>query len=364
MSGSPIRPRGVWLLLLLAAIPLAGCTSLMAHFGASMPPELQAHGVPASAEILELWDTGWTVNDSPVIGMRVRVHPEDRPDFEARIEKTTISRLATGQFQPGNVIPVRFDPQNPALVAVDFEPAGPAEQAGRADRSERLSSGNPYRDEYVEAQRAGVAPEPPPVQPAVYLGTSDSAADAQALFENNYVLIGGSGVHGGENLQQAIAQGKEVGAALVVVYGSFRTPQGGTLDVLPFRPRRLEPGGNVPAGWSKGLFTNLGAGDRFAAYWGKTRPAILGIVVRPLDASEQARYERGVVVDAVASGSPADDAKIAAGDVIVAIGGDAIGDPLAMPALVESHAGQSVRIDLVRNGSPLTVTAQLNPSSR
>jgi S1-C subfamily serine protease len=112
------------------------------------------------------------------------------------------------------------------------------------------------------------------------------------------------------------------------------------------------------------LFSNLGAGDRFAAYWGKTRPAILGIVVRPLDASEQARYERGVVVDAVASGSPADDAKIAAGDVIVAIGGESIGDPLAMPALVESHAGQSVRIDLVRNGSPLTVTAQLNPSSK
>jgi hypothetical protein len=330
----------------------------MAHFGASMPPELQAHGVPATAEILELWDTGWTVNDSPVIGMRVRVHPEDRPDFEARIEKTTISRLATGQFQPGNVIPVRFDPQNPSLVAVDPDPPG------HADHADRPSSGNPYRDEYVESQRAGVAPEPPPVQPAVYLGTSDSAADAQALFENNYVLLGGSGVHGGEDLQQAIAQGKEVGAALVVLYGSFRTPQGGTLDVLPFRPRPLASDGQPPPGWSKGLFSNLGAGDRFAAYWGKTRPAILGIVVRPLDASEQARYERGVVVDAVASGSPADDAKIAAGDVIVAIGGESIGDPLAMPALVESHAGQSVRIDLVRNGSPLTVTAQLNPSSK
>ncbi len=86
-----------------------------------MTPELRQSGVAASAQILEIWDTGWTINDDPVIGMRVRVQAPDRPDFEATIAKTTVSRIAVAQFQPGAVIPVRFDATNPSIVAVDPE---------------------------------------------------------------------------------------------------------------------------------------------------------------------------------------------------------------------------------------------------
>ena len=324
---------------------------MMHTFGGGMTPELQASGVPASAEILELWDTGWTINDSPVVGMKVRVMPDGGEPFEATIDKTTISRLAISQFQPGNVIPVRFDPQNPALVAVDPEPPQRAV----------ASTGNPYRDAFEAVRQAGVGMSPPPVQPAIFLGTADSGADAQALYENNFALLGGSGVHGGADLQQAIEQGQEIGAAVVVVYGSFVPSSGVALGVLPYRRRPLEPGAQVPAGWSKGLFSNLGPDDRFAAYWGKTRPAILGVVVRPLDADESARFGHGAFVDAVATGSPAADARIAAGDVLVAIEGQTIGDALALPALLESLAGKPVRIDLLREGDPLSVTAQLNP---
>ncbi len=126
--------RGILLSLALASLGLAGCTSMMVHFGGGVSKELQQNGVVARASIAEVWDTGWTINDNPVIGMKVRVQPSDRPAFEATIEKTTVSRIATWQFQPGNTVPVRFDPANPAIVAVDFgaelpEAAAPREES-------------------------------------------------------------------------------------------------------------------------------------------------------------------------------------------------------------------------------------------
>jgi membrane-associated protease RseP (regulator of RpoE activity) len=152
----------------------------------------------------------------------------------------------------------------------------------------------------------------------------------------------------------------------VVVYGRFGPIGGRSLDVLPFRPRPAAPEVGTPAtAWSSGLFSNLGADGRFAAYWRRTRPGVLGIVSRPLDAREQARLSRldGVVVEAVTNGSPAESAGIAAGDVLVAVDGKPLGDPLALPALLGSLAGNSVRIDLIRDGRPLSVGARLNSAT-
>lgn len=354
MTGSRQRIRRAWSLALLACVPLAGCTSILTAVGGGVSEELRANGVSAPAEIQEIWDTGWTINDSPVIGMKVRVLPAGLPAFEATIAKTTVSRIALYQFEPGNVVPVRFDPQDPTVIAVDFE--APAREAA--------SSGNPYRDRFVRIPQAESGLLPPPTEPEIFLGTADSAADTQALFENNYALLGSSTVKGGSDLRQALDMGKEAGAALVVVYGSFAPSPEATLDVLPYRRRPLEPGapGAAPSSAWRGLFSNLGSDDRFAAYWGKTRPAILGIVFRPLDPREQAQLGSGVVVDAVADGSPAASARIVAGDVIVAIEGKPVADALALPPLLGSLAGRTVRIDLIRNGNPSSVTAQLNPA--
>jgi membrane-associated protease RseP (regulator of RpoE activity) len=115
--------------LVLAGLAFAGCSSMVAHFGGGVSKELRQNGVVARATIQEIWDTGWTVNDNPVIGMKVLVLPVDRPAFTATIEKTTISRVATPQFQPGNSVPVRFDPRNQGVVAVDFAAELPAAAA-------------------------------------------------------------------------------------------------------------------------------------------------------------------------------------------------------------------------------------------
>jgi hypothetical protein len=350
--------REVRALALLASLSLVSCSGLMHAFGGGMTPELQQSGVSATAQILEIWDTGWTINDSPVIGMRVRVQPPDRPDFEATIAKTTISRIAVPQFQPGAVIPVRFDPDNPALVAVDPE--------GGSSQASAPSSGNPYRDRFERSEMAGAVFLPPPATPQLYLGTGDMTTDVQTLFENEYAMLGGSSVRNAANLEQAVEQGREIGAALVVVYGHFTPPPGTTLEVLPLS-RRAASGRSVgsAAGATRFLTGSLGPEDQFASYWGKTRPGILGIVSRPLDAEEQARLRRhgGIVVETVLSGSPAAAAGIAVGDVVVAIGGRTLADPRAVPEILTALAGQQVGFDLIRDGSPMSVTVQLNRAS-
>lgn len=96
-----------------------GCGTIDRFSGVAAARELQATGVAAEAEILSLWDTGITVNNDPVIGLKVRVRPKDGEPYEATIAKSLVSRLDVPRFQPGRVIPVRVDPHDPARVAVD-----------------------------------------------------------------------------------------------------------------------------------------------------------------------------------------------------------------------------------------------------
>src|SRR5581483_2540222 len=192
-------------LAFVVCLALVGCSALMTKVGGGMTPELRRNGVAARAQVLEIWDTGWTINDDPVIGMRVRVQPSDRPPFEARIEKTTVSRIAVAQFQPGAVIPVRFDPKDPTAIAVDPDGAV-AEQDDDDESGETAASatGNPYRDHFEQAQVVGASVLPPPPSPELYLGTADEAADTQTLFENHYTLIGSASVHRASDPQQAL----------------------------------------------------------------------------------------------------------------------------------------------------------------
>lgn len=110
--------RTVLTLVLLLTL-LTGCGTIDRMSGVSEAKRLQEAGVPGTARILKLWDTGITVNDDPVIGLEVEVAREDGSVYTATIPKTLISRLDVPQFQPGLPVSVRIDPQDPSLVAVD-----------------------------------------------------------------------------------------------------------------------------------------------------------------------------------------------------------------------------------------------------
>ncbi len=74
-------------------------------------------GVPAEAEILEVSDTGTTINMDPQVRFKLRVHPKSGEPYETET-KAVVSRLKVHEFQPGAWIEVMVDPADPRLVAV------------------------------------------------------------------------------------------------------------------------------------------------------------------------------------------------------------------------------------------------------
>ncbi len=114
----------------LPANPAPTFTSAASNRGHDDMPQ----GVAAQAEILEHWENTRRTDGDPdgyFIGLSVRVHPADRPAYEATIERTGISPLDIPRFQPGRVIPVRVDPQDPSRVMVDLAPSRDPQQVGR-----------------------------------------------------------------------------------------------------------------------------------------------------------------------------------------------------------------------------------------
>lgn len=77
-------------------------------------------GLPAEATVLEINDTGMTINQSPVVRMILEVRPPGGSPFRAETEQW-IGRLQVHQIQPGAVVQVRYDPQSHS-VALDSVP--------------------------------------------------------------------------------------------------------------------------------------------------------------------------------------------------------------------------------------------------
>jgi hypothetical protein len=106
------------LFLVCAVYLLTGCAVVDRMSGVSHARDIQKRGVEAEATILRVWDTGMTVNDDPVVGLLLEVRPTGTAVYQAET-KALISRIDVPQFQPGHVIPVKYDPNDPKQVAVN-----------------------------------------------------------------------------------------------------------------------------------------------------------------------------------------------------------------------------------------------------
>lgn len=81
--------------------------------------KLQRDGLSAEATILEIRETGWTVNNIyPVVRLKLQVRPPGGQPYEAEVQ-TLIGRLDVPQVQPGAVVAVRYDPRDASRVALD-----------------------------------------------------------------------------------------------------------------------------------------------------------------------------------------------------------------------------------------------------
>ena len=111
-------------MLLACALPvvaLTGC-AIRDHFtGESEARKIREVGVAAPATVVQIWDTGVTVNNDPVVGFLLDVKPEGQAPFQAKT-KALVSRLAVPRVQPGAQLKVMYDPKDTTRVALDPVP--------------------------------------------------------------------------------------------------------------------------------------------------------------------------------------------------------------------------------------------------
>ena len=149
--------------------------------------KLLASGTRANGRILEVYDTGVTVNNQPQIGIKVEVTPLAGPPFTSEI-KLVISRLQTAYYQPGATCVVRYDPNDKDTVAIESFGGGLNDASSQQFGSFQPAQSSPYfpgkTAKEIEAVLEGIAAEENRLRS---IGTECKAVIKKADWTNIYV---------------------------------------------------------------------------------------------------------------------------------------------------------------------------------
>lgn len=111
--------RGLWQLALIAVVVLAIPALFYgpAYLRHRHEVRVRAEGLPATAVVLRLVDTGSRRNSMPVVDIELEVTAEGRPPWRASIRRV-VSMVEMPSLGPGRQLPVRYDPARPDIVAL------------------------------------------------------------------------------------------------------------------------------------------------------------------------------------------------------------------------------------------------------
>ena len=140
------------IIIVVPVLMIVGVVVMRMLRGSAQNREVLAHGTSAPATIVRVWETGTRLNDQPQIGVVLQVQPADKPAFQAET-KMFISYLQAAQLQPGMLVNVRYDPQNPGKVAVESATGMSAANLG-ATNVQQFEDTLRTQDKYYEAIRS------------------------------------------------------------------------------------------------------------------------------------------------------------------------------------------------------------------
>jgi hypothetical protein len=93
-------------------------------FGTKESKRIQAMGREATAVVQGIGENSQggivTINDQPLLNLQLEVHDGSVPPYPVSLD-TVIPRAAVPQFQPGAVIPIKIDPENPDKIIIDWQ---------------------------------------------------------------------------------------------------------------------------------------------------------------------------------------------------------------------------------------------------
>lgn len=127
---SSVTQLVIWTIVPIVAITVVGLVIFFVFVRRIMGADrkLIATGIPGTAVVLDVRDTGVTINHTTaVLEARLQVTIPGQAPYEATAE-VKMGRMSWGGLQPGMTVPVKVDPQNPARVAIDWH----AQQRGMA----------------------------------------------------------------------------------------------------------------------------------------------------------------------------------------------------------------------------------------
>ena len=77
-------------------------------------------GLRGKATIEGVWEVGSYMNMSPVLRIQARVERDDGTEPYVAVFDEVVAQLHMGRMQPGSVLGVAVDPQNPMDMAIDW----------------------------------------------------------------------------------------------------------------------------------------------------------------------------------------------------------------------------------------------------
>lgn len=226
----------------------------------------------------------------------------------------------------------------------------------------------------------------------IFTQSANPTNDLNELLRNGYGLIGVSAFQGPPQSQDALTtQAKKIGADVVLYSCVYLGSQQTAVPFLQYHPGQTyttTSSGTVNANaWGNGGYA-YGTGNYYgnstttspgtfstqvvpvtiqryqyeAGFFRKLKPSILGILPQPLPSEIRQQLERntGVVVGIVMNDSPAFNANILEGDVILKMNDEDVTSVTDLFEKNKKFAGQTVEIELWRNGQFKTNSVQLN----
>jgi hypothetical protein len=255
-----------------------------------------------------------------------------------------------------------------------------------------ITTPNGFAQFYQDRAGAGITNLPPYSGSTRVFTASNTTNDVKDLYRNGYALLGVSAFQGPPQSDNALmSQAKKVGADVVLLSSMYLGSEQAAVPWVQYNPGQTyttSSSGTVNANaWGSGGYA-YGTGNYYgtstttspgtfstqmipvtvhryqyeAGFFRRMPSTILGVLPQPLPSEIRQQLERntGVFAWVVRNGSPAFNANILEGDVILKINGEDVMSDTDLMAKNFKFAGQKVDVDIWRNGQFKTISVQLN----
>lgn len=235
-----------------------------------------------------------------------------------------------------------------------------ANASGAAAAADAGASANPYTSNYVVRSGMPASINPGSAkqeEPKAFRGV-DKEADYQRLLEDGFDMLGSSSFEDTEvPVQQLLEQEKKVGADIALVYSTALTkvPDAVRLQQAKDAGKQHNIDQDAPDTQERPLDKHFY--EYYATYWVKLAPPVLGLHVQD---HQMDKDQPGLPIVAVIKGSPAAEADLRKGDVVLKIGEVEAKSGAVLVQEVRANAGKTVEITFLREDMLMQKEVKLN----